>query len=230
MENTFKLKNPEIEAEIYYLTSEEGGRWTPIFNGYRGQFYYDGNNSDAPQEFIDKNICNPGEKVKVKLQTASPKFHIGKLWIGKEFETREGSRIVGRGKITKLIRNDFEFWNYESTIKNLPKNCVPYDDENIEGFIVDFEYALEELEEIQKIDCKVDLSNQDEMIVVKCKLLNNDKSSRPPIEKIYKCWEEQLSFEHHKYKIDWNRDFEKIEFELSFITWHSMYLTGKIIL
>lgn len=36
----FKLRNPELEAEIYYLTKEEGGRYHAVFNGYRGQFHY----------------------------------------------------------------------------------------------------------------------------------------------------------------------------------------------
>lgn len=29
--------NPEIEAGVYYLSTQEGGRKTPVFNGYRGQ-------------------------------------------------------------------------------------------------------------------------------------------------------------------------------------------------
>ena len=50
----YKLECPELEAEIYYLTTEEGGRKGYVANGYRGQFYYNGNNWDALQEFIDK--------------------------------------------------------------------------------------------------------------------------------------------------------------------------------
>ena len=56
---TFKLENPQIEAELYYLTEEEGGRKTPVGNGYRGQFYYNGKDWDAPQQFMDKMWCNP---------------------------------------------------------------------------------------------------------------------------------------------------------------------------
>ena len=32
----------EIEAEIRYLTTEEGGRKHGVISGYRGQFYYGG--------------------------------------------------------------------------------------------------------------------------------------------------------------------------------------------
>ena len=59
-EPTYKLLNPELEAEIYYLTSEEWGRRTPVHTGYRGQFHYDGGDWDAAQEFVDKEVCNPG--------------------------------------------------------------------------------------------------------------------------------------------------------------------------
>jgi len=52
----YKLKNPELEAEIYYLTTEEGGRNSYVVSGYRGQFHYNGKDWDAPQEFI---VCNP---------------------------------------------------------------------------------------------------------------------------------------------------------------------------
>ena len=107
MEQKFKLTNPELEAEIYYLTTEEGGRKTAIHSGYRGQFSYDGHDWDAPQEFIDKEICNLGETVKVYLQTTRPEIHTGRFFLGKEFEIREGAKIVGKGKITKIMRSDF---------------------------------------------------------------------------------------------------------------------------
>ena len=107
MVQKFKLKNPELEAEIYYLTSEDGGRKTAVCSGYRGQFHYDGRDWDAPQEFIDKEICDLGESVRVYLQTIHPEFHVGKFFIGKEFEIREGARTVGKGRVMKIIRSDF---------------------------------------------------------------------------------------------------------------------------
>jgi len=107
-ETNFKLDNPELEAEIYYLTKEEGGRSTPAFSGYRGQFYYDNYNWDAAQQFIDKSVCDPGDKVKVLIQTATPSQHIGKFFIGKDFEIREGLILVAKGKITKIIEPSFQ--------------------------------------------------------------------------------------------------------------------------
>jgi translation elongation factor EF-Tu-like GTPase len=101
------LKAPEIEAEIYYLTTEEGGRKSYVGNGYRGQFYYNGRDWDAPQEFINKERCELGDTVRVFLRTCSPENHIGKFYVGQQFEIREGAKTVGRGTILKILRSDF---------------------------------------------------------------------------------------------------------------------------
>lgn len=107
LENKFTLPNPELRATIYYLTEKEGGRKSPIFSGYRGQFHYDERDWDAAQEFIDTDWCVLGESIDCYLQTLSPQFHQQKFFVGKEFEIREGARIVGRGIITEILREDF---------------------------------------------------------------------------------------------------------------------------
>lgn len=105
--SVFRLPKPELRATIHYLTEEEGGRRSPIFSGYRGQFYYDGRDWDAAQEFIGTNTALLGEITDCYLQTLSPQYHQHKFYIGKEFEIREGAKIVGRGIITEILREDF---------------------------------------------------------------------------------------------------------------------------
>ena len=102
------MSRPELEAEIYYLREDEGGRKTPVANNYRGQFHYDGKDWDASQNFIDKQLCFPGETVAVLIRTANPIRHIGKFFVGKCFEIREGTTIVGKGVVTKILRRDFQ--------------------------------------------------------------------------------------------------------------------------
>ena len=96
----------EIETEIRYLTTEEGGR-TGVFSDYRGQFWY-GENHDGFQFFPD---LAPGERVElgvtvralVRFPLARWKvFHAHRITVGMEFEIREGRRTVGRGRVTKL--------------------------------------------------------------------------------------------------------------------------------
>ena len=108
MKERFTITDPDFEAEIYYLTTNEGGRQTPVGNGYRGQFYYDGNDYDAFQEFIGKDICILGDTVNVKMSVLTPKLHKNKLFVGKSFEVREGARIVGKGTITKIYNEDLK--------------------------------------------------------------------------------------------------------------------------
>ncbi|WP_412970788.1 hypothetical protein [Glaciecola sp. MF2-115] len=93
----------DIEAEIYFLTPNEGGRSTPVFSGYRGQFYYDGLDFDARQEYPDVETVKPGETVRTYLAFMSPKLHHKKLYEGMEFLVREGAKTVGKGTVTKVI-------------------------------------------------------------------------------------------------------------------------------
>ncbi len=111
-----KSKYPiDIEAEITFLTTEAGGRKTPAYSGYRPQFYYDGEDWDAVQNYIDVAEVYPGETVKTHLSFTRPEIHFGKLYPGKEFLVREGQKIVGRGKVTKIL--DLEKSAKESEIR-----------------------------------------------------------------------------------------------------------------
>ena len=226
----FKLSNPELEGEIYYLTEKEGGRKGYVKSGYRGQFFYNDSDWDAPQEFIDKEICNPGEIVKVRLQTLSPDFHVGKFFVGQTFETREGFKTVGRGKITKILRQDFNHWDFETFFKNLPPECKPYDNQNIGGFIADFDYGLNNIKSIDKLKFTKTLSDKNQMLTVECILKDKGTQARPLIDEICKSWKEEIQFKNSFYKTD-SKIFDKgFKFELTFATWHSMFLTGKIII
>jgi translation elongation factor EF-Tu-like GTPase len=94
----------DIEAEIYFLTTEEGGRRTPVSSGYRPQVYYDGYDWDAIQNYV--GVVEPvqlGQTVTAHLSFLSPQYQVGKLYPGKEFLIREGSRVVGKGRVTKVV-------------------------------------------------------------------------------------------------------------------------------
>jgi len=93
----------DIEAEIYFLTPEEDGRFTPAFTGYRPQFYYNDQGWDASHIYPDVEVANPGETVRAYLGFLSPQEHFGKVHVGMEFLIREGARTVGKGVITKII-------------------------------------------------------------------------------------------------------------------------------
>jgi hypothetical protein len=231
-----KLRQPELEAEIYYFTEQEGGSNTAVGNGYRGQFYYNGIDWDAPQQFLDKEICNPGETVKVYLQTLSPDFHVGQFFIGQEFETREGAKTVGKGKITKILRPDFNYWDGSTFLKSLDKNIKPYSDsDDLLGFRMDFEVWLTETEIIADIEFEM-TGNLECMMLVKCKLNNKKLQPWQVSDKIIECWKTRLATSNQLYKVQLNTSYDSNKnqthinkFVLTFATWHSIFLTGQII-
>jgi translation elongation factor EF-Tu-like GTPase len=94
----------DLEAEITFLTTEEGGRKTPAFSGYRAQFYVDGQDFVVVHEFFDVvEPVYPGQTVKAYLAFTYPEYLVKVLHPGKEFLIREGQRVVARGRVTKIL-------------------------------------------------------------------------------------------------------------------------------
>ena len=91
---------------ITFLRTEEGGKTRPVFSGYRPQFYYDGEDWDAEQVYPGVEQVNPGDTVTARLTFTRPHLHLGRIHVGTEFLIREGSRTVGRGKVTQILHLD----------------------------------------------------------------------------------------------------------------------------
>ena len=232
---TYKLSKPELQAEIYYLLEQEGGRKTAVASSYRGQFHYNGKDFDAIQQFIDKPGCQLGDTVKVFLQTASPEFHAGQFYVGKEFEIREGSKIVGKGVITKILRPDFNYWDAKSFVEKLSININPYNGENMQGYCIDFDHFLSETELFKDIDFE-ETGNKECLLIVKCTLKKKDIQPRLVAETVIKTWKDNLATSNQFYKVELKVDLGSYSdkllldtFTLTFASWHSIYLTGKII-
>lgn len=215
-----------LEAQIYYLTSEEGGRYTPVKSGYRGQFHYNGKDWDACQEFTDKELCDPGESVNVRLLTASPVFHYGKFFIGQEFEIREGARKVAKGTITKVIRKDFEYWNYKTFYKDLPDNFLPHDMHSVTSITKQLKSSLTEIKEFNTPKFSKLLPDKDEMLVIHCAGNKAMISLRTLVESVCKSVISTLSAENLCYKIEF---VSRFTCEILFAARTDRYLTGKIV-
>lgn len=95
-----------IEATLHFLTPDEGGRSTPVSTGYRGQFYFDGIDVDAPHEYPDVELVQPGDKVRAYFRFLRPETHLPKMYIGKEFLIREGDRVIAKGVVTGVFNLD----------------------------------------------------------------------------------------------------------------------------
>lgn len=102
------VKKPDFIAELYYRNSDDGGRKTPAFSGYRPhvKFPFSEMLTSGQQIFIDKSIVYPGETIIAEISIISTEPFLNKLNIGLDFEFREGSRIIGTGKILKVLNQD----------------------------------------------------------------------------------------------------------------------------
>ena len=94
---------PDVEAEITFIPTAEGGRKTPVYSDYRPQFYYEGRDWDAVHEYPDVDTVLPGQTVRALLRFLSPDVLIDRIHLGMEFQIREGARVVGHGRITRIL-------------------------------------------------------------------------------------------------------------------------------
>lgn len=163
------------------------------------------------------------------LQTVSPNAHVGQFFVGQEFETREGGRIVGKGKITKVIRPDFAYWDYGMFHQQFPSHCNPYDLRSIDGFIADFRQNVGNLAGLQGLKFIKSISDKNQMLLIHCVVKDQSVAARPLLDEICTRWREFLTGKNVFYKTELHHLEGKCTVELSFATWHDMYLTGKII-
>jgi len=109
------FSEPHFIALLKYKTTEDGGRKTAASSGYRPhiKFSFDEYMTSGMQTFIDTEIVAPGESVSAVISILSAEYFEGKLYENLEFDFREGGRIIGTGKITKILNSklDYNFQN-----------------------------------------------------------------------------------------------------------------------
>ncbi len=103
-------REPDLEAEISARPPSEGGRQSPMYSGYRPNhnFGVEGMLNDAIHEYPETGSIAPGEKGKANLWLVAPKCQEGRLFIGMAFTVQEGGRIVGMGRVTKVINESLQ--------------------------------------------------------------------------------------------------------------------------
>ena len=91
----------QFEAEVYVLTTKEGGRHKPFFSNYRPQFYFrttDVTGNIALDEGVE--MCMPGDNTTMTVELIAPIA----MDVGLRFAIREGGRTVGAGAVTKILK------------------------------------------------------------------------------------------------------------------------------
>ena len=97
-------RSQDVEADIYALPTSEGGRKTAFLSGYRPShnFGKNGELNDGMHEYPDGGRIEAGESGRALIWLLTPDRNAALLKVGDTFTVQEGSRIVGRGKITSL--------------------------------------------------------------------------------------------------------------------------------
>lgn len=101
---------PDFIADVKYLTTEEGGRRTCAFTGYRPHFQLNDKKemTSAEQLFVNKDIVYPGESVITEIRILGVETFKGLLFNGQKFKLGEGPRIVAEGTIKEVINKELE--------------------------------------------------------------------------------------------------------------------------
>ena len=89
----------KFKAEVYVLTTKEGGREKPFFTGYRPQFYFrttDVTGSISLPEGVE--MVMPGDNVTMDVELIQPIAIEQQL----RFAIREGGRTIGSGVVTEV--------------------------------------------------------------------------------------------------------------------------------
>lgn len=94
----------DIEVRVRFLSEEEGGRSKPVYSGYRPHFQVtEGLQTSGEHRFLEKEVVQPGEEATANILFIAPEHHPKTIWIGKEIEIKEGSRLIGRAVVTKIF-------------------------------------------------------------------------------------------------------------------------------
>jgi len=86
-------------ASVYALTNEEGGRHTPLFTGYRPQFFFRTTDVSGRIDLRSAPMMLPGDSAEIEVQLGQPVA----ITAGQDFAIREGGKTIGAGTVTALL-------------------------------------------------------------------------------------------------------------------------------
>ena len=90
----------KFEAEAYILGKDEGGRHTPMFTGYKPQFFIRTTDVTGEVKLPEGvEMIMPGDNAKMSVELIQPIA----MADGQKFAIREGGLTVGAGVITKVV-------------------------------------------------------------------------------------------------------------------------------
>ena len=89
----------KFKGEVYILSKDEGGRHTPIFKGYRPQFYFRTTDVTGSIKLPEgTEMVMPGDNTSFEVELITPIA----MEKGLKFAIREGGRTIGAGTVSEI--------------------------------------------------------------------------------------------------------------------------------
>jgi translation elongation factor EF-Tu-like GTPase len=92
-----------VTALVHLYARDEGGRSGPLLSGYRSLLRFEGSDVDLGFELELDHTVDPGGLAPGASGTSRVSLwaseRLPSLFAGKQFELREGARVIGRGTI-----------------------------------------------------------------------------------------------------------------------------------
>jgi elongation factor Tu len=90
-----------FKCEVYILNKDEGGRHTPIFKGYRPQFYFRTTDVTGSIKLPDGvEMIMPGDNTSFEVELITSVA----MEKGLRFAIREGGRTIGAGTVSEVVK------------------------------------------------------------------------------------------------------------------------------
>ena len=95
--------NFDIEAQVYFLSTDEGGRSTPAIIGYRPNHLVMKNYlTSGLHVYLDQDYVFPGHIARTGIAFITPEFYPNCLIEGMKINVQEASHVIGYAKVTKI--------------------------------------------------------------------------------------------------------------------------------
>ena len=100
------MRLPDVEADIHFLGTSEGGRSSRAISGYRpGHAVREDYIATGVHDYLDVAEAIPGETIRATITFMTPEAYPGTFWVGKVVPVQEGSHVVGYATITKIFND-----------------------------------------------------------------------------------------------------------------------------
>ena len=98
------MREPDIEAEIAFIKTEDGGRRSPCTSGYRpAHLVKEDYLTTGVHQYYGKELVFPGETTIGTITFITPEAYPHCLWQGKRMNIQEGNKIVGYATVVKIF-------------------------------------------------------------------------------------------------------------------------------